>query len=119
MISMVVEQSESVRTRELARVFKALGDSNRMAIFQLLRERCCSGCHLTDEGAERTVSEIAKAFDLALSTVSHHIKELRNAGLIRCERDGQRVYCSVNDKLLRELKGFFIVPKARNVPGKE
>lgn len=107
-ISMVIEELESTETKGLARVFKALGDESRMAIFQLLRERCGSGCRVTDEGAERTVSEIAKAFDLALSTVSHHIKELRNAGLIRCERDGQRVYCSVNEKLLRELKGFFV-----------
>ena len=105
---MVIERSESAATGSLARVFKALGDESRMAIFQFLRERCGSGCRVTDEGTERTVSEIAKAFDLALSTVSHHIKELRNAGLIRCERDGQRVYCSVNEKLLRDLKGFFV-----------
>jgi ArsR family transcriptional regulator len=105
---MVIEESENAGIGNLARVFKALGDESRMAIFQFLRERCGAGCRVTDEGAERTVSEIAKAFDLALSTVSHHIKELRNAGLIRCERDGQRVYCSVNEKLLRDLKGFFV-----------
>jgi len=104
---MVVEYSNLRKSGQLASVFKALGDESRMAIFQLLRKRCGTGCRVTEQGAERTVSEIAKAFDLALSTVSHHIKELRTAGLIHCEREGQRVHCSVNEDLLRELEGFF------------
>ena len=34
-----------------------------MAIFQLLRERCADGCELSEAGADRTVTEIAKAFE--------------------------------------------------------
>jgi ArsR family transcriptional regulator len=104
---MVIETSElSAWPRQLARVFKALGDENRMAIFQLLRERCAGGCELSEAGADRTVTEIAKGFDLALSTVSHHIKELRNAGLIICEKQGKQVYCRVNLALLNDLERF-------------
>ena len=77
---MIIETLERSPTgKGLAQVFKALGDENRLAIFQLLRERCAGGCELTEDGADRTVSEIARAFDLALSTVSHHLKQFRIA----------------------------------------
>lgn len=91
---------------DLARMFKALADENRLAIFQLIRERCGSGCQLSDEQAGSCVSEIAQHFDLALSTVSHHLKELRNAGLIHCEKQGQWVYCRPNDAMLERIEAF-------------
>jgi ArsR family transcriptional regulator len=104
---MIIETLEKPNpAKGLARVFKALGDENRLAIFQLLRERCAGGCELSEDGAERTVTEIAKDFDLALSTVSHHLKELRNAGLVICEKHGKKVYCQVNSALLEELEAF-------------
>lgn len=104
---MIVETSKQLAEREAVKAFKALADDNRLAIFELLRERCTDdGCDTTDAGIERTVSEIAKTFDLALSTVSHHLKELRNAGLVTCERHGQRVHCSVNWEVLRGLQSF-------------
>jgi len=108
---MVVEASEqSGSPRHLVRVFKALADENRMAIFQLLRQRCAAGCQMSEDGIDRTVTEIAKDFDLALSTVSHHLKELRNAGLILCEKRGKQVYCRVNSTLLKDLEGFMREP---------
>jgi ArsR family transcriptional regulator len=112
---MVIEISERSGAgadpgKGLARVFKALGDENRLAIFQLLRERCAGGCEVSEGGIDRTVSEIAKAFDLALSTVSHHLKELRNAGVILCEKRGKQVYCRVNSALLEDLERFMREP---------
>ena len=105
---MVVEISKRTLTApEMARVFKALGDENRIAIFELLRSRCRSeGCTASEAAMERTVSELAKEFDLALSTVSHHLKELRHAGLINCERQGQRIHCAVNEEMLESLRDF-------------
>ena len=104
---MIVETSNRLGTREAVKVFKALADENRLAIFELLREHCNKdGCDTTEAGIERTVSEIAKRFDLALSTVSHHLKELRNAGLVTCDKRGQRVHCSVNPQVLDDLQGF-------------
>jgi ArsR family transcriptional regulator len=108
---MVLETLEQLSSaRDLVRVFKALADENRMAIFQLLRERCASGCEVSRGGIDRTVTEIAKDFDIALSTVSHHLKELRNAGLILCEKHGKQVYCRVNSALLKDLEGFMREP---------
>ncbi len=94
---------------ELARIFKALSDKNRLAIFEAIRNgyKCCK---VSPGGGEEpmgnSVSAIAAEFDLSLSTVSHHLKELRTAGLIVCERRGQWVYCRPNEKALERVGGF-------------
>ncbi len=104
---MIVEISKNaLDTRRLALVFKALGDENRMAIFQLLRRRCGAGCDPGKDSADRTVTAIAKEFDLALSTVSHHLKELRTAGLIIVDKRGTQVHCRVNEELLSRVARF-------------
>jgi len=91
---------------DLAGVFKALSDPNRLAILQLIREHCGTGRRLSPEDEGRNVSAIAKEFDLSLSTVSHHLKELKHAGLIRCVKRGQWVFCSVNEKALEAIRTF-------------
>ena len=90
---------------DLADVFKALGDPNRLAIFELIRRRCGPNCVPTEDPAT-TVSRLADEFELALSTVSHHLKELRRADLIRCEKRGQQVFCSVNQEALAAMERF-------------
>ncbi len=101
---MTVEVSKH-RTTELAEVFRALSDPTRLAIYELVRTVSPDQGHTPGE-IDNTVSEIAKRFDLSLSTVSHHLKELRRAGLIRCERRGQFVYCSTDSRALGDLQAF-------------
>jgi len=89
----------------LAKIFKALANPHRLAIFERLREadiRWRKG-----DDAPLCVCHVADGTGLALSTVSHHLKELRNAGLIRREKHGPWVYCSVNAAALTEVKVFF------------
>jgi ArsR family transcriptional regulator len=97
------------QTHDLARIFRALGDPSRLAIFQLVREYTGDEAGRTAHDLRGSVTEIANQFDLSLSTVSHHLKELRTAGLISCERRGQHIYCSVDPEALsivdRFLKG--------------
>ena len=88
----------------LARVFKALSDPTRLAIYELIRAG--GGGTYSEEQVQNSISEIAAHFDVSLSTVSHHIKELRNADLIRCEKHGQTVYCSPNTEILEEVERF-------------
>ena len=91
---------------DLARVFKALGDPTRLAIYEIVRKEASpQEGHSTSE-IQNTISEIAAHFDLTLSTVSHHIKELRSAGLIRCERRGQSIYCSAEPDVIEEVRSF-------------
>jgi len=94
------------RTQDLAKIFRALGDPSRLAIFQLVRECCREDVGRSTDELRNSVSEIAGQFNLSLSTVSHHLKELRSAGLIKCERRGQHIFCSVNPEVLAEVEQF-------------
>ena len=89
-------------TDDLASLFRALSDPNRLAIYELIRER--------DDASiaelERSISALASEFDISLSTVSHHIKELRRAGLVRCVKRGQTVYCEADPAALAEIERF-------------
>src|SRR4051794_34353409 len=68
---------------ELAAVFKALGDPVRLRLLSLIASRA---------GGEMCVCELTPAFALSQPTISHHLKLLRQAGLINCERRGTWVY---------------------------
>ncbi len=91
---------------DLARVFKALGDPTRLAIFELIRSHADAEVGHTSSDLANTVSQIASQFEVSLSTVSHHLKELRGAGLIRCERRGQSIYCTVETAVLADVGRF-------------
>lgn len=99
-------------TQDLARIFRALGDPSRLAIFELVRDCCFEDSGHSTADLRNSVTEIARQFDLSLSTVSHHLKELRNAGLIRCERQGQHIFCSVNPEVLGVVEQFLRSSKA-------
>lgn len=71
------------KARDLAPAFKALGDPVRL---QLLSQIA------TAETGEICVCDLTPAFDLTGPTISHHLKVLREAGLIDCERRGTWVY---------------------------
>jgi len=81
----------------LSKALRALANPNRLAIFERIHDDglCCR----TDRKGN-TVCAIAEDFQLALSTVSHHLKELRDAGLITCERRGQQILCAINHDTL-------------------
>ena len=108
-IDMNIVQERSTASRgpaDFAQVFKALGDPTRLAIFELVRASGSDAVGHTPAEIENSISQIASRFDLSLSTVSHHIKELRRAGLIRCDRRGQRIHCSVEPDVLDQLREF-------------
>ena len=97
---------------DLVQIFKALSDESRLAIFQLIRERSGQCFQVSGDKADScSVSEIAKPFNLALSTVSHHLKELKHAGLISCKRHGQWVHCTPNYETLKKIEGFLEIPE--------
>lgn len=86
------------------KLLKALSNENRLAIFEYLRHHDLS---CSDPGQGCSVGDIAQQYDLALSTVSHHLKELKEAGLIKCEQRGQYTYCLINKEAVKELHNFF------------
>jgi ArsR family transcriptional regulator len=77
--------------RTLAKVFVALGDEHRQRIL------------LTFEKGERlTVGQIAEVATLSRPAVSHHLKILRNAGVLEAERAGREVYLRINREMLEQ-----------------
>lgn len=73
----------------MADAFKALSNKNRLAIFEQIRMGCGKGKLNGDK--RLAVCSIADAVNIVPSTISHHVKELRRAHLIRCERQGQSI----------------------------
>jgi ArsR family transcriptional regulator, arsenate/arsenite/antimonite-responsive transcriptional repressor len=78
---------------QLAVMFKALGHAARLRIFARLASRCTPGAVTQADCFRACVGDIASDLGIAPSTVSHHMKELREAGLIRMERQGKAIEC--------------------------
>jgi len=113
-----------------AKIFKALSNEQRLKIFMIIYTQCC-----TPEGAsgkqavvfadqkcckvartfQKAFSSVCGCMNLSRSTISHHFKELQNAGLISCEREGQTFRCSVNEAAIESIKQFLTNPQ--NIPG--
>jgi len=91
-----------------AGIFKALSNPNRLKIFISLATCCKPGTiGILDSSNTACVGDIGRGLEIVPSTVSHHIKELHRAGLLRMERSGRHVQCWVEQDILRELSGFF------------
>lgn len=80
---------------ELAMLSKAIGHVARVQILRILvrRDSCICG-------------DIVEQLPLAQSTVSQHLKVLKEAGLIRGEVDGPRVCYCIEPRALRRLKAL-------------
>ncbi len=95
---------------ELAEAFKALSNPNRLQIFQRLLTCCSPGTVCSaDTVSGFCVGELGEDLAVAPSTLSHHIKELQRAGLIKTLRKGKNVECFVDVETVRELMEFFAV----------
>ena len=80
---MVDEALSEHAAADLAKGFKALGDPVRLRLLSLIAARA---------GEEVCVCDLTDAFQVKGPTISHHLKVLREAGLINCERRGTWVY---------------------------
>jgi ArsR family transcriptional regulator len=102
----------TIEIEDAALRFQALANPARLQLFLRLAACCTApggGC--CDPGeARRCVGDLGEGLELAPSTVSHHLKELRRAGLIRCERRGRFIDCWVDPETVRDLRRWFEVP---------
>jgi DNA-binding transcriptional ArsR family regulator len=88
----------------LPKMFKALAHPNRFRLFlEILQERQSS----FENGHACFLHAIMEKLDVGAPTVSHHLKELVNAGLITTERKGKYVTCRVSETALEQIRGFF------------
>jgi ArsR family transcriptional regulator, arsenate/arsenite/antimonite-responsive transcriptional repressor len=87
---------EREQAERMASVAKALGDPIRMQLVDVLRKHAGKVC----------VCELVPLFDLSQPTVSHHLKVLREVGIVGSERRGLWAYYYVETNALEELSGW-------------
>lgn len=90
------------------KIFKALSNPHRLKIFFDCLEHLKTGEESVDLSGADCRCQRTKAEELGIvpSTISHHLKELSNAGLIDMRRDGQRVVSSLNHQGITALNRF-------------
>jgi ArsR family transcriptional regulator len=88
-----VQRDHSLRMAEVA---KALGDPIRLQLVDVLRQHAGKVC----------VCELVPLFDISQSTLSHHLKRLRDAGIVDSERKGLWAYYYVLPDALQELSAW-------------
>ena len=94
---MVAEALNPDGAADMARAFKVLGDPVRLRVLSLIASR---------KGGEVCVCEITDAFDLTGPTISYHLRLLREAGLVDCQRRGTWVYYWIVPVRLAALSQF-------------
>ncbi len=92
----VYPEVERVAAERIAQLAKALGDPVRLQLVDVLRKHAGKVC----------VCELVPLFDLSQPTVSHHLKVLREAGIVGSERQGLWAYYYVIPDALEELAGW-------------
>ncbi len=96
-------------TKQLAKIYKALSNENRLEIFFNIL-KCDEKKFEAD--CDCPISEIMQKLNIGAPTISHHLKELSNAGLIETEKSGKFLVAHGNRELLAELKTVFDIEKS-------
>jgi ArsR family transcriptional regulator, arsenate/arsenite/antimonite-responsive transcriptional repressor len=91
---------------DLARMFKALSDPVRLRLLSLIASYA---------GGEACVCDLTGTFDVSQPTISHHLRVLREAGLVDSERRGTWVYYWVLSGALAQLSSLLQAPDATSV----
>lgn len=86
----------AVKQQEFAKFAKILSHPARIAIIQLLAQK-----------KEIKTGDISELLPLSRPTVSQHLKELRNAGIIDGTIDGLKIHYCLNEQKLTEMKAKF------------
>ncbi|MBE9374815.1 helix-turn-helix transcriptional regulator [Saccharopolyspora sp. HNM0983] len=96
---MLREPLSAEQAADLARVFKAIGEPVRVRLVSLIASHA---------GGEACVCDLTGAFELSGPTISHHLKVLREAGVIEGERRGTWIYYRVRSATLHALSSVLL-----------
>ncbi|MDR7869100.1 MAG: metalloregulator ArsR/SmtB family transcription factor [Sporomusaceae bacterium] len=81
--------------KNISEVFKALGDPTRLEIVRLLI------------GKELCVCDIIDSFQVSQPTISHHLRVLKQADLVKDKKEGKWIYYSLNSGSFEAIEKFF------------
>jgi ArsR family transcriptional regulator len=104
---LVREPLSAPQAVELARVFKAIADPVRLRLLSMIASH---------EGGEACVCDLTDAFALTGPTISHHLKVLRESGLITGDRRGTWVYYRVHPEVLARLSAVLVPGEPVGLP---
>ncbi len=93
------------KIKELAQYLKIISDENRLQILCFLQK------------GERCVCEIYKDLDLKQNLTSHHLKALKDEGLVIARREGKWIYYSINFKKIHYLDNLYQQVILRGIEG--
>ncbi|MGN0317010.1 MAG: ArsR/SmtB family transcription factor [Lachnospira sp.] len=80
--------------QEVANICKAMSDSNRLSIIEMLTQSEKCGCNILEE------------LQITQPTLSHHMKVLSDCGLVSSHKDGKWHYYSINCEKFKEYKDY-------------
>ncbi len=92
----------------LVSLFEALSDENRLKIIAHVQKRTLK-CALNTNGEckdQTCIKDIKKKLDISLPTISYHVKELVNSGLLTISKKGRYSYMEINPKKFNEISEF-------------
>ncbi len=94
----------------IIKIFKALSNDQRLKLFKMIydcqMERRSNRGSSCPGGVDKAFTRACGHLSIARSTVSHHMKELENAGLISMKRNGQSFTCEINMDAIKAVRQF-------------
>ena len=90
-------------SKELAKIFKALSNENRLDIYKEIAKRENIDY---EQKSECSIAEVLSYLNIGAPTISHHLKELTNADLITTERSGKFLMAYINKETLEKIRSF-------------
>ena len=97
-----------IKNNDLTVIFKALSDKNRLKILEHIHSQKLK-CSLNNEGEckdKTCIKDLSSCLKISMPTISHHVKELSNAGLITTKKKGRWSYLEIDSKNLKKADKF-------------
>ena len=101
-------QNQETR-KELCRVFKALSDPHRLEILEKLytgKCQCIDHYPSEQQKSQQCVKSLSSLLNISFPTISHHLKTLRDIGLIKTVKQGRHITCHINYEKIKQLNLF-------------
>lgn len=82
----------NMNSKMMAKYFRVLSNPTRLAIFLDILDTSCESCMEKADMSDNCVTMIAKCLNIPQPTVSNHVKELVESGLVESKRKGKNIY---------------------------